>query len=192
MKRLKCTGFNSACVLTECYVKLPTSAIPASMVEHYVTVQLTGTGQGEVNEIQAQLIPTGDLAGQLHFSTQPGQCQISPSASTPIFHPLQIIDSQPVTLTMTNSDQLTSLGVGDANVIDIPVDIVTVSDERALVCTQEVTSCGDSGEQTYASIGDYGTGETGDVVLQGSESLMNSAVEILGPENVEGITTLES
>ena len=113
-------------------------------------------------------------------------CKVSCSRiqpTTPIFHPLQIIDSQPVTLTMTPNDQLGTLGVGDANVIDIPVDIVTVADERTLVCTQEMANCGDSGEQTYASIADYGTGEAGDVVLQGSENLMNS-VEILQPENV--------
>ena len=175
----------------ECYVKAPpASMVPVSVVERYVTVHLTSTGQGDLSEMHAQLIPSGDFTGQLQFSTalQNGQIQISPSSSGATYHPLHIIEGQPVTLTVSQQDHLNALGVNETEVIDIPVDIVTVSDDRGLVCSQEVTNTGDSGEQTY-TMGDYGT--EGDVVLQGSENLINGSVEILGHDQVV-LGTLEN
>ncbi|XP_052818932.1 zinc finger protein 341-like isoform X2 [Mya arenaria] len=187
---------------TECYVQAPpASIVPVSLVERYITVQLTTANNGEGGEFQAQLIPTGDLQ-QIQFTPvlQPGQFDLPTSTyQTPY-----VIEGQPLTLTVGQGGQLGEVDVSEQNVMDIPVDIVTVSSEQALVCDQEVTTSSDhvvDEEQVYEGsadevyhvdsnteqtnyveeIGDY---ETGDTALQGSENLINSSVEILGPENM--------
>lgn len=177
----------------ECYVKIPTSvSLPpaVSVVEQYVTVQYTSTGNCE--EIQAHLIPASEIS-QLQFPQSiSGHVQISPSSSTATFHPIQIIEGGGGTFTMSHGDQLAATySVEGANVIDIPVDIVTVTDGHTLVCSQEVTNAGDASEQTYTTIDDFGTAD-GEGVLQGSESLMNSSVTILDSEQVADMTSLES
>jgi len=68
----------------------------------------------------------------------------------------------------------------ESNVIDIPVDIVTVSNDQTLVCSQEEVAEGEGTAQVY-EIEDYGAGDT---VLQGSENLIDTSVEIIGPENM--------
>lgn len=167
----------------ECYVKVQSAnMVPVSMVERYVTVHLTTTSNGNGNEIQAQLIPATDLNGHLQFSThlQTGQLELSPTSTT--FHNFQIIEGQPVTLTVSHCDQLGKLGVNGASVVDIPVDIVTVSNEQAIVCAQQVTNSGDSSEQTYTAMESY---DVGDVVLHDTENLMNTSVEIMDSVNVD-------
>ncbi|WAR12527.1 ZN341-like protein, partial [Mya arenaria] len=169
---------------TECYVQAPpASIVPVSLVERYITVQLTTANNGEGGEFQAQLIPTGDLQ-QIQFTPvlQPGQFDLPTSTyQTPY-----VIEGQPLTLTVGQGGQLGEVDVSEQNVMDIPVDIVTVSSEQALVCDQEVTTSSDhvvDEEQVYEGsadevyhvdsnteqtnyveeIGDY---ETGDTALQ--------------------------
>lgn len=157
----------------ECYVKISPTLVPVSMVERYVTVQLTTTNGGEDGEIQTQLIPASELGGQLRFTTPVPGLQMSPSSSATTFHPIQIIESQQVTLTVSQADQLSGMGVGESNVIDIPVDIVTVSNDEGMLCAQEVTNESDSVEQTYGTLVSYAP-----------DHMINSSVEILGPENM--------
>ncbi|XP_053402137.1 zinc finger protein 341-like isoform X2 [Mercenaria mercenaria] len=157
----------------ECYVKISPTLVPVSMVERYVTVQLTTTNGGDGGEIQTQLIPASEIGGQIQFATPVPGLQISPSSSATTFHPIQIIEGQPMTLTVSQGDHLGDIGVGESNVIDIPVDIVTVSNDEAMLCTQEVTNDGDASEQTYGTLVNYAP-----------DHLINSSVEILGPENM--------
>lgn len=154
----------------ECYVKISPSLVPVSMVEHFVTVQLTTTRGEDGNEIQTQLIPASEIGGQIQFATPVPGLQI-PSSAAATFHPIQIIEGQPMTLTVSQGEQLGDLGVGEPNVIDIPVDIVTVSNEEAMLCAQEVSN--DASEQTYGTLVHYTP-----------DHLLNSSVEILGPENI--------
>lgn len=161
----------------ECYVKTPAPSLPASLpvVERYITVQLATTNNCDGGEIQAQLITAGDFSGQLQF---PAQLELSPSGT---LHPIQIIESQPLALAVSQADQLGDVSV-EQNVIDIPVDIVTVSNDQALVCSQEDSGSGEGeGTAQVYEIEDYGAGDT---VLQGSENLIDSSVEIMGPENM--------
>ncbi|KAH3768625.1 hypothetical protein DPMN_169845 [Dreissena polymorpha] len=180
---------------SECFVKTPpANIVPMSLVEQYITVQLTTTNGCDGSEIQAQLIPTADFNGQFqfHHSLPSGHFEIQRGA----FHPIQIVDGQPMTLTVNEGDQLGKINVSQHDVIDIPVDIVTVSSDQTLVCNTEVNVRDDNvnseqgyenteqvydanSEQAYETIGDYDTEET---VLQGSENLINSNVEILVPE----------
>lgn len=157
----------------ECYVKISPTLVPVSMVERYVTVQLTTTNGGDGGEIQTQLIPASEIGGQIRFTAPVPGLQMSPSSSATAFHPIQIIEGQPVTLTVSQGDQLGGLGVGDSNVIDIPVDIVTVSNDEAMLCAQEVTSEGEAAEQAYSALVNYAP-----------DHMINSSVEILGPENM--------
>lgn len=155
----------------ECYVKTPPAslAVPLSMVDRYITVQLTTTNAADGAEIQAQFIATGDLGQQIQFPIQSA------------LHPIQIIEAQPITLAVSQGDQLGDVNV-EQNVIDIPVDIVSIPSDQALVCSQEEVNTADSEVtgQVY-EIEDYGTADT---VLQGSENLIDSSVEIIGPENM--------
>lgn len=222
----------------ECYVKAP----PASLMEHFVTVHLTSSAD---NRVQAHLIPAGTSQAEIHIPgcSTTAQIQISPSVNS-AFQPI-ILESQPVTLTVSQQEQLQSLGVTSADVIDIPVDIVTVSDEQAIVCSEVVNSgsveeqtyvvsSGAADEQVYVSsetdeqnyvntetadeenyvsadgadeqgyvsaeaadeqtyvtcnnqIEDFATAE-GDEVLQGTDNLMNAAVEILPSGQVHEIS----
>ncbi|KAL4233986.1 hypothetical protein ACF0H5_005641 [Mactra antiquata] len=160
----------------ECYVKLSPAIVPMSVVEGYVTVQLTSTNAGDNTELQTQLIPASELNGQIQFTAPVpgGHLQISPSSSSAhTFHPIQIIDGQPV-FTVSQGDQLTDLGVCETTgVIDIPVDIVTVSNDQAMLCAQEVTNSGDNADQGYPTLINYGP-----------EHLINTSVEMLTPENM--------
>lgn len=161
----------------ECYVKTPAPNLPASLpvAETYITVQLATTNNCDGGEIQAQLITAGDFGGQLQF---PAQLELSPSGA---LHPIQIIESHPLALAVSQADQLGDVSV-EQNVIDIPVDIVTVSNDQALVCSQEDSGSGEGeGTAQVYEIEDYGAGDT---VLQGSENLIDSSVEIMGPENM--------
>lgn len=176
----------------ECYVKTP----PASLMEHFVTVHLTNTVDTDGNSIQAHLIPTGTSQAEVHIpgGSSAAQIQISPSPNS-AFQPITILETQPVTLTVSQQEQLQSLGVqslgvSSSDIIDIPVDIVTVSDEQAIVCS-EVVSSGAADEQTYVTcdgqIEDFGTVE-GDEVLHSADNLMNAAVEILPSGQVHEIS----
>lgn len=156
----------------ECYVKISPSLVPVSMVEHFVTVQLTTTRGQDGSEIQTQLIPASDIGGQIQFATPVPGLQI-PSSAAATFHPIQIIEGQPMTLTVSHGEQLGDLGVGESNVIDIPVDIVTVSNEEAMLCAQDVSNDGDASEQAYGTLVNYAP-----------DHLLNTSVEILGPENI--------
>ena len=156
----------------ECYVKISPTMVPR-MVERYVTVQLTTANGGDGGEIQAQLIPASEIGGQIQFTTSVPGLQISPSSSAATFHPIQIIEGQPMTLTVSQGDHLGDIGVGESSVIDIPVDIVTVSNDEALLCAQEVTNDGDASDQQYGTLVNYTP-----------EHLINTSVEILGPENM--------
>ena len=162
----------------ECYVKAP----PASLMEQYVT-NMTKSGNKSIpveliptTQVDIQ-IPNGGSAGLMqnisrsamtpsHIQVTPstdgispclqitrsadGHLQIIPSASS-AFQPITI--TQPVTLTVSQQEQLQSLGVGvTTDIIDLPVDIVTVTEEQAIACTE----VGDTGstieEQVYAEV----------------------------------------
>ena len=166
----------------ECYVKTP----PASIMEHYVTVHLTNAGDANGNSVQAHLIPAGTSQAEIHLpvASAPAQIQISPSSNS-AFQPITILETQPVTLTVSQQEQLQSLNVSSSDVIDIPVDIVTVSDEQAIVCS------GAADGQTYVTcdeqIGEFSTAD-GDAVLHHADNLMNAAVEILPSNQVHEIS----
>lgn len=158
---------------TECYVKISPNLVPVSVVERYVTVQYTPTNSGDGTDIQTQVIPASELPGHIQFTSMPGgHIQISPSSSATAFHPIQIIEGQQVTFTVSQSDQLGDMGVGEPSVIDIPVDIVTVSSDEAMLCAQEVTNDCDATEQGYSTLS------------YAPDHLINSSVEMLSPENM--------
>jgi len=165
----------------ECYVKAPSASIaapPMPVVERYITLHFTtanGCDGGE--QLQAQLIATGDLAGQIQFPAGLQAAQLGLQNGG--LHPVQIIEGQPYTLAVSQGDSLENMNV-ESNVIDIPVDIVTVSNDQTLVCSQEEGAEGEGTAQVY-EIEDYGAGDT---VLQGSENLIDTSVEIIGPENM--------
>ena len=171
----------------ECYVKTPA----ASLMEHFVTVHLTNAGDADGNSVQAHLIPAGTSQAEIHIpgGSAAAQIQISPSANS-AFQPITILETQPVTLTVSQQEQLQSLGVSSTDVIDIPVDIVTVSDEQAIVCS-EVVNSGAADVQTYVTcdgqIEDFTTAD-GDEVLHSADNLMNAAVEILPSGQVHEIS----
>ncbi|KAL3859643.1 hypothetical protein ACJMK2_009857, partial [Sinanodonta woodiana] len=149
----------------ECYVR---TAPPMSVVEHFVTVHLTNTAHGSGNAIQTHLIPTGTTT------------QILSPSSHAAFQPITIIETPTVHITVPASvsdhhDQIAALTTS-ASMDGIPVDIVTVSEDH----TQEITAVGTGA--TYVTceetMEDY-VAETGDPVLQGTESLLNASAEIL-------------
>ena len=119
----------------ECYVKAP----PASLMEQFVTVHIPSVGDGEEKSIPVQLIPTSQAEIHIPNGSTAAQIQITPSANS-AFQPITIFESQPVTLTVSQQEQLQSLGVTTTDIIDLPVDIVTVSEEQAIVCSEVVNT----------------------------------------------------
>ena len=129
----------------ECYVKAP----PASIMEQYVTVHIPSMADGANKSLPVQLVPSSQ--GEIHIPnvSAAGQIQITPSANS-AFQPITILESQPVALTVSQQEQLQSLGV-TTDIIDLPVDIVTVTEEQAIACS-EVGNTGSIEEQVYAEV----------------------------------------